>query len=141
MKAKGFNLMRYNEKLDLRFTGRHLLDPVKSNDDAYISRKIREQITNTSATVVLIGDKTHQSDWVPKEVAWSLGKNPPNGIVGIRLSDDVKLPQELIDCGAEILDWFKPEDVREFGDAIERAASTTRRLINVIPNTSSSCSR
>jgi hypothetical protein len=32
LKAKGFNLMRYNEYLDLEFVGRHLLDPVKSDN-------------------------------------------------------------------------------------------------------------
>lgn len=44
LKAKGFNLMRYNEYLDLEFVGRHLLDPVKSDNPAYISSKIREQL-------------------------------------------------------------------------------------------------
>src|SRR5260370_39076557 len=61
--AKGFNLMRYNEHLDLEFVGRHLLDPVKSNDPDYIGRKIREQITGSSVTVVLIGDETADSEW------------------------------------------------------------------------------
>ncbi|GAB2597047.1 TIR domain-containing protein [Kribbella endophytica] len=141
LKAKGFNLMRYNKALNLNFVGRHLLDPVKSNDATYISRKIREQIKHTSVTVVIIGDETHGSDWVSNEIAWSLEKERPNAIIGIRLSPDVPMPQDLIDCGAEILNWYKPEDVREFGPAIERAANTNRRMADPISNSTNSCSR
>ena len=68
--------MRYNKHLDLEFVGRHLLDPAKSNDPAYISKKIRERLTGTSVTVVLIGDVTAQSIWVSREIRWSLEKNP-----------------------------------------------------------------
>ena len=115
MKAKGFNLLRWNKYVDVDFVGRHLLDPVKSNDPSYISRKIREQLKGTSVTVVLIGDKTRDSDWVEKEVRWSLEKDPPNGVVGIRLKDGVKIPENLRDCGAEIMDW----EPNEFEAAIE----------------------
>src|SRR6266568_2480699 len=82
--AKGFNLMRYNQNLDLDFVGRHLPDPVKSTDPDYISRKVREQITGSSVAVVLIGDETAGSEWVAREIQWSLDKRPPNGILGIR---------------------------------------------------------
>ena len=58
MKAKGFNLLRWNRNVETEFVGRHLLDPVKSSDPAYISKKIREQLKGTSVTVVLIGDST-----------------------------------------------------------------------------------
>jgi len=126
LKAKGFNLMRYNKGLDLQFVTRGLLDPVKSKDPGYISRKIKETLKGTSVTVVLLGDKTTDSKWVDKEIQWSGEKDPPNGIVGIRLSPDAKVPPGM--DGAEILDWNKPEDVREFGPAIERAASGARRM-------------
>lgn len=76
LKAKGFNLMRYNKHLNLEFVGRHLLDPVKSDDPAYIGRKIRERLKGTSVTVVLIGDVTAQSIWVSREILWSLEKIP-----------------------------------------------------------------
>ena len=32
MKAKGFNLLRWNKNVPTEFVGRHLLDPVKSNN-------------------------------------------------------------------------------------------------------------
>lgn len=126
MKAKGFDLMRYNRALGLEFTTRGLLDPVRSTDPAYIERCIKERQRGTSATVVLMNDATADSDWVSKEIQWSTEKSPPNGLVGIRLSPDAPVPAGME--GAEILNWDDPEDVREFGPAIERAANAARRL-------------
>lgn len=139
--AKGFNLMRYNQNLDLNFVGRHLLDPVNSQNPAYISSQIREQIKHTSVTVVIIGANTAQSDWVAREIQWSLEKTPPNGIVGIRLSPDAPIPEGVQECGAEVLDWFEPEDVHEFQDAIERAALAAGRAERMPVNSVSTCSR
>ena len=82
MKAKGFNLLRWNKNVPVEFVGLHLLDPVDSTNWDYISRKIREQLTGTSVTVVLIGDTTWQSDAVAYEVQQSLKKGTPNGDLG-----------------------------------------------------------
>lgn len=65
----------YNHKLDHR---------IKSNDVDYICNVIRtDYIGPASVTVVLIGNRTAQSDWVRWELEQSkkLGK----GILGIRL--------------------------------------------------------
>ena len=123
MKAKGFNLLRWNKNVPVEFVGRHLLDPVKSENWEYVSRKIREQIRGTSVTVVLIGKNTWSSEAVAYEVEQSLKKDSPNGILGIRLYDGVKVPESLESCGAEIIDW-KPD---EFAAAIERAAIASGR--------------
>ena len=123
MKAKGFNLLRWNRNVRVEFVGRHLLDPVDSTDWSYISRKIREQLKGTSVTVVLIGDKTCDSDAVAYEVEQSLKKDTANGILGIRLHDGVRVPDSLRECGAEIIDW-KPH---EFEAAMNRAALAARR--------------
>lgn len=116
MKAKGFNLLRWNKNVDFECVGRHLLDPVDSNNEKYIREQIKEQLSGTSVTVVLIGKNTADSDWVADEVKWSLDKG--NGVLGIRLEPDVTIPSALSDCGAEILDW----DPHSFQPAIERAA-------------------
>ena len=139
MKAKGFNLLRWNKNVPTEFVGRHLLDPVNSSNTPYISRKIREQLKGTSVTVVLIGDNTWNSDWVENEIRWSLEKDPPNGIVGIYLKDGVKIPESLKDCGAEIVDW-KPD---EFEAAFDRAAiaSGRARVAAAGPGGGSSCAR
>lgn len=126
LKAKGFNLMRYNKALGLEFVTRGLLDPVMSTDPSYIGRKIKEALSGTSVTVVLLGDDTTRSEWVAKEIAWSREKG--NGIVAIRLSPNAAIPAGLDD--AEILNWNSPDDVKEFGPAIERAASGARQMAN-----------
>jgi hypothetical protein len=126
MKAKGFDLMRYNPALELEFTTRGLLDPVRSTNPAYIERCIKERQRGTSVTVVLINDATADSDWVRKEIRWSTEKRPPNGLVGILLGPDAPIPAGME--GAEFLNWEDPEDVREFGPAVERAATAARRL-------------
>lgn len=121
MRAKGFNLLRWNQNVDVEFVGRHLLDPVDSNNRDYIRAKIKEQLDGTSVTVVLIGEETAQSDWVADEIRWSLEKG--NGILGIRLDSAGETPQALLDCGAEVIDW----DAHAFAGAIERAAEGGRR--------------
>lgn len=139
MKARGFNLMTHNKNVDVDFTGRHLLDPVKSRDPDYISRKIKEKIKGSSAAVVLIGKQTAGSPWVDKEIEWS--RDQGKGIIGIRIDPDASIPEALIDCGAEILDWYKPDDVQQFDDAIERAIAATNRAHNMPTNTMSTCTR
>ncbi len=139
MKARGFNLMSYNKNIDIDFTGRHLLDPVKSKDPDYISRKIKEKIKGSSATVVLIGKETADSDWIEKEIQWS--EDQGKGIIGIRLEPDAEVPDGLVEYGAEILDWFSPADVQQFDDAIERAIAATNRGRAMPTNTMSTCTR
>lgn len=139
MKAKGLNLMRYNSRIRPDYTCRHLLDPVNSEDPAYIRRMIREQLKGTSATIVLIGRDTAESEWVAKEIEWSREKG--NGLLGIKIEPDAEVPVGLREAGAEILDWARPEDVHEFSPAIERAIAATSRGQNIPVNSGSTCSR
>lgn len=130
MKAKGFHLLRWNKNVDLEFVGRHLLDPVDSENPDYIKRKIREQISGTSVTVVLIGKETANSEWQAMEIDDSLKKEKPNGIVAILLEGVSPPPQDspvgkaLDESGAEIIEWKS----HEFSDAIERAAKSAGRI-------------
>lgn len=130
MQAKGFNLQGKNSNIDFDFVGRHLLDPVDSENEEYIKRKIREQISGTSVTVVIIGKETANSEWVAWEIKESLNKENPNGVVGILLKDatppprDSPVGKELHEVGAEVIEW-KQEEVEA---AIERAANATRRV-------------
>lgn len=135
MKAKGFNLMRFNKHLDIEFVGRHLLDPVDSKDPAYIKRKIQEQMDGCSATVVLIGNQTADSDWVDHEIAKSVEQG--KGIIGVRLEAGAEVPNGLTQAGAEILEWNEVPD--QFNDAIERAIAATNRRMPL--NTASTCAR
>lgn len=139
MRAKGFNLMSYNKNLKLDLSIRHLLDPVNSENRGYISTKIKEQLKGTSATVVLIGKDTAQSDWVAREIEWSREKG--NALVGIQIDKGAEVPAGLIEAGAEILDWSEPSDAAEFGPAVERAVRGTSRGRDMPRNSISHCSR
>ena len=75
------------------------------------------------------------------EIQWSLAKDPPNGLLGIRLDAAVEIPAELTAAGAEIVNWYEPEDVHEFNAAIERAISATSRARNMPINSASTCAR
>jgi len=145
MKAKGFHLLQWNKNVDVDFVGRHLLDPVKSNNKQYIDAKIREQISGSSVTVVLIGKDTKKSQYQPFEIEQSLAKDNPNGILAIKLDKSVNLPKDsavgklLHDTGAEIIDW----DPNKFGEAIERAAVSAGRAAKIrrVPAGGSRCIR
>ncbi|MFD4325671.1 TIR domain-containing protein [Nocardioides sp. NPDC058538] len=139
MRAKGFNLMSYNKNLKLNLSVRHLLDPVNSENRNYITSKIKEQIKGTSATVVLIGTDTANSEWVAREIEWSREKG--NALVGILIDNGAEIPAGLTEAGAEILDWNKPSDTGEFGPAVERAVRGTARGIDMPRNSISHCSR
>lgn len=133
MKAKGFNLLSWAKNVPVEFVGRHLLDPVNSKNKQYIDSKIKEQIKGTSVTVVLIGKDTKKSKYQPLEIEWSLGKENPNGILGIKLDSSVTLPTDskvatlLHNAGAEIIDWVPDK----FGAAIDRAARAARRAVSI----------
>ena len=67
----------YNHKLDRR---------INSADAEYVGRVIREEyIRPASVTVVLIGDKTADSQWVQWEIQESSRQG--KGLLGIRLKD------------------------------------------------------
>jgi MTH538 TIR-like domain (DUF1863) len=145
MKAKGFNLLQWNKNVNVEFVGRHLLDPVDSNNDAYIRQKIKEQINGSSVTVVLVGNETCNSDWVREEIEYSVAKERPNGVLAIRLTPDAPLPDNspvaeiLKSIGAEIVNW----EPHEFAAAVERAAAMAGRAkaIQAASEIGGSCAR
>ena len=118
MQAKGFNLLRWNPNVPVEFVGRHLLSPVDSQNKQYIQRKVREQLKGTSVTIVLIGRRTADSDWVDYEIRASLERG--KGVLGIRLkgAENADIPPALREAGAKTIDW-EPDT---FADEIERAA-------------------
>jgi len=56
-------------------------EEAKRKDDATIRRLIRDRISGTSVTVVLIGAETHLRPWVDFEIEESI--NNHNGFVGV----------------------------------------------------------
>lgn len=142
-RARGFDLLRRAPNLDLKYSVRHQMQRVNSDDPGYVGERIRSQIKGTSVTVVLIGADTASSDWVRKEVDWSLGKEQANGLLGIVIDPGAPIPPSLIDAGAELIDWTEPSDIHEFEHAIERAALAAARgpAISASAGSGSTCGR
>lgn len=132
--ARGFALLQWNRYIDFEFRGRHLLSPVNSSNDSYIRSKIRDMMSGTSVTVVLIGQNTKGSDWVKWEVEES--KSRGNGVIGIKLKgqEEAEVPDILTENGYRVIDW----DPREFSDEVERSALIAGRKPQQPPRYSSS---
>jgi hypothetical protein len=138
MRAKGFNLLRWNKNVAVEFVGRHLLDPVDSTNRDYVRSKIKEEMTGTSVTVVLIGKNCADSDWVADEIRWSQEKG--NGLLGILLDDGCRVPEALTDAGVEVIGWHP----HAFETAIERAGTAAGRVASImssVDGSGGSCAR
>lgn len=146
MSAKAFNLQGKNPKIKFDFIGRHLLDPVNSENEGYIKRKIREQITGSSVTVVVIGKHTANSEWVAWEIRESLRKNNPNVIVGVLLKDTAPPPRDslvgraLYEAGAEIVEW-KQDEIEAAIERTAKAAERTKQMEKYSNMSESGCNR
>ena len=115
--ARGFNLLPWNRNVDFDFVERHLITPADSENPDYIKSRIRDEMNGTSATVVLIGNHTADSEWVDFEIRESVAKG--NAVIGIRLkgAENAPVPPALLEAGTKILDW----EPHTFSDEIERA--------------------
>jgi antiphage defense system Thoeris ThsB-like protein len=132
---RGFNV---ESRGGFSFAGRHLADPERAHDPAFV----KDQLSRCAVTVVLFDRSGHSSDWIPREIEWSLEKG--HGLVGVRLDPDATPPEPLYDAGAEILDWTAPADVSYFPTAIEAAiasAALLRRAATRGTGSGASCAR
>jgi len=69
----------------LNFKVQDLLKRWDTEDEAVIKQAITKTIKGTSRTIVFVGEKTHLSYWVPKEVEMTLDAGKP--VYAIRLKD------------------------------------------------------
>lgn len=116
--VQGFRLLRWNTNIESEFFDSSLLTPVQSQNVNYIMQSIRDRMSNTSVTVVLIGPTTHKSSWVDWEIKETVRRG--NGLLGIRLkgNDYATLPAALAVPRARVGNW-QPE---HFDQWIENAA-------------------
>ena len=78
-----------NENSELDFIDFSLKVPFNSENAEYIKQGIRERISQSSVTVVLVTNVTHRSDWVDWEIRESLRQN--KGVVVIDHRDNVSV--------------------------------------------------
>lgn len=89
---------------NLGFKVKDLLKRWKTEDEATIKQAITKSIKGTSRTIVFVGDKTHKSYWVPREVEMTLDKEKP--VYAIRLKDtDGEIPKCLSDNNVHLYKW------------------------------------
>ena len=102
------NLLRgqaKNENSNIEFNDYSLKAPFNSKDADYIKRGIREQIRQSSVTIVYLSDKTANSEWVDWEIRESitLGK----GVLAMHKGDTPpkRLPKAISENNIEVLPW------------------------------------
>jgi len=75
-------------------------------------------LNGTSVTIVLVGQRTAESEWVDFEIRESRARG--NGLLGIRLKDSEESPvaAALEEAEARVIEW----NPSHFSDEIARAA-------------------
>ncbi len=106
-------------------------EKIKKGGDSAIKKWIDDQLRGTSVTVVLVGRKTCQSNWVKYEIKKSEEKG--NGLLGIDISKIKNLKGEKSDCcgqmpeGYPFYSWTNDDGHNNIGDWIEEAAQKANR--------------
>jgi hypothetical protein len=122
----GFKGLVKNDNHPLEFNDHSLAEPVKNKEGKPIKfppshpsaepvrKEIRRRFDVCSRLVVLIGDSTHNSEWVEWEIKeFFKMKQPFSGdktwkrIRGMRLKDkkDATSPSALVDRATQTIDW------------------------------------
>ena len=106
-------------------------EEVKKGGDAAIKKWIREQLSGTSVTVVLVGSHTCASRYVQYEINQSEAKG--NGLLGIDISKIEDLSGNTtqrcgqIPEGYKFYFWKRDDGYANMGDWIEAAARDAGR--------------
>lgn len=88
----------------LNFRVQDLLKRWKTENEATIKRAITTKIQGASRTIVFVGNKTHESYWVPQEVQMTLDKG--KSVYAIRLKDTYGIiPKCLSDNNIHVYSW------------------------------------
>jgi hypothetical protein len=86
--VNGLRLLNANDDFDIEFYDESVRVEIKSNDAAYIRRKIREKIDKTTVTVCMVSADTHTSEWVNWELEESYERG--NKVIFMGLKDGPK---------------------------------------------------
>ena len=102
-----------NDKSAIEFNDWSVSEPIDSDRAPYVKQKIRERISQSSATVVFLSDKTSQSPWVAWEIQESLalGKH----VVGVFAGNKppANTPTAITTNKIKCVPWAKLADTIE----------------------------
>ena len=109
-----------NENSELEFIDFSLKAPFNSENADYIKRGIRERISQSSVTVVLVTDVTHRSDWVNWEIRESLSQNKGVVVIDHRSSSSSRMPDAVNEniSSIRVVSW----NHQDLNQAIQEAA-------------------
>jgi hypothetical protein len=102
------NLLRgqaKNEASELVFNDWSLRVPFNSEQADYIRKGIRERIRQSSATLVFVSDKTHESKWVNWEIEESAKMGKAVAAVYSGTAPPRRLPTELVRLKVSPVPW------------------------------------
>jgi len=92
------------ENHNLKFEYKPLVNRWDTVDMTVIRREVISRLEETSRTIVLLGEETHRSFWVPIEVEQSLKRG--SRVFAIRLEGQFgKTPTFLTDNGIKLHSW------------------------------------
>ena len=102
------NLLRgqaKKENSNMKFNDRSLKDPVNSENEEYIKRRIRERIRHCSVTIVYVSNNTADSDWVDWEIRESIKMG--KGVLAMHKGDasPKRLPKAINENNIDVLPW------------------------------------
>ncbi|MDE2823889.1 MAG: TIR domain-containing protein [Chloroflexota bacterium] len=106
-------------------------EEIKKGGEPAIKRWIRDQLRNTSVTVVLVGSRTCSSKYVKYEIEQSEERG--NGLLGIDISKIKDLNGNTTErCGKipkgySFYLWYKDDGYKNMGAWIEEAAEAAGR--------------
>lgn len=109
-----------NENSNIAFNDYSLKEPFNSKDADYIKRGIREQIRQSSVTVVYLSENTADSEWVNWEIRESLAMG--KGVLAMHKGDTPpkRLPDAITENNIKVLPWKQ----QQINDAIQEKAES-----------------
>jgi hypothetical protein len=105
MQARGLRLLNANPNHKVSFTERSFIDPIKDKPDREVWKEIKSEIDKSDVVLVVVGENTHESDWVPKEVAYAREQGIPVTAQTLPGKDDAKVPECLRENGVAVEKW------------------------------------
>jgi hypothetical protein len=99
-----------NDNLKLKIEDVSTDTKIKSEDEAYLRKRMKEQISKADDFIVFIGEDTYEREWVAWEImqAKKLGKR----IIAVKEKRVHKSPPPLLNSGAIWVYGFSEEGIR-----------------------------
>jgi hypothetical protein len=83
---------------------------IKSKDENYLKRRMKEKIGESECVIVFVGEDTHKRSWVAWEIERAIELKKP--IVAVKEKRTHKSPKPLLGCGATWVYGFSEEKIR-----------------------------